>query len=364
MGLGRRVVRKTVRRATPRPVRRAMHPVRTVRYAATPRPVRQVSRAVYTITNPLGAAENKLIDAALNAGSNHRPSAGSAGTGGSRQAGRTVSGTGVRAAEAVASHDRLSALMAVGRERFVPVQRPVVADPKPVDPAPLERQEWARRKKEIHFWQRAKRNQLRAEIRQRTQRQATYLLAQAQARQKEQQAEEDARWKALNRGNSGVLTAALKTVFASSPAPVSLIKAEGSAATLAVSLPGPDVLPEKMAHVTPGGKLSSKAWPKTQLNEVYAELLGAYLLNTMRRAWSAAPSLTSVRLIGTRIRGETFDVLFDVDLERAAGAWENDKWGTHLLKDARWGLSRSGRAQEVHAWLPQKLRPDVLGLLP
>jgi hypothetical protein len=68
MGFGRRLMRKTVRRATPRSVRRAMHPVRTAKRAVTPRPLRQVSRAVYTITNPLGAAENKLIGAALGSG--------------------------------------------------------------------------------------------------------------------------------------------------------------------------------------------------------------------------------------------------------------------------------------------------------
>jgi hypothetical protein len=74
MGLGRRIVRKTVRKATPRPVRQAMHPARTVKNAVTPRPVRQVSRAVYTARNPVGAAENKVIGAALNAGSRRRGS--------------------------------------------------------------------------------------------------------------------------------------------------------------------------------------------------------------------------------------------------------------------------------------------------
>lgn len=65
MGLGRRMVRKSVRRVTPRPVRRAMHPARTVRNAVTPRPVKQVSRAAYTVRHPVGAAENKAIGAVL-----------------------------------------------------------------------------------------------------------------------------------------------------------------------------------------------------------------------------------------------------------------------------------------------------------
>ncbi len=66
MGLGRRMVRKSVRKATPRPVRKAIHPARTARSAVTPRPVRQVNRAAYTVRHPVGAAENRAIDAVLN----------------------------------------------------------------------------------------------------------------------------------------------------------------------------------------------------------------------------------------------------------------------------------------------------------
>jgi hypothetical protein len=59
MGFARRVVRKSVGRATPRPVRQAMHPARTVRNAVTSRPVKQISRAAYTVRHPVGAAENE-----------------------------------------------------------------------------------------------------------------------------------------------------------------------------------------------------------------------------------------------------------------------------------------------------------------
>lgn len=72
MGFGRRLVRKSVRRATPRSVRRAMHPAQTVRYAVTPRPVKQVSRAAYAVRHPVGAAENKAIGIALSTGTGHR----------------------------------------------------------------------------------------------------------------------------------------------------------------------------------------------------------------------------------------------------------------------------------------------------
>ena len=60
----RRTVRKSVRTVTPRPVRQAVHPVRTVRIAATPRPVRQVTRAAWTVQHPVRAAEGEIIAAA------------------------------------------------------------------------------------------------------------------------------------------------------------------------------------------------------------------------------------------------------------------------------------------------------------
>ena len=72
MGFARRVIRKTVRKATPRPARKAMHPARTVKNAITPRPVREASRAAYTVRHPVGAAENKVIGAALNGRVSHR----------------------------------------------------------------------------------------------------------------------------------------------------------------------------------------------------------------------------------------------------------------------------------------------------
>lgn len=65
MGFGRRIVRKSVWRVAPRPVRKAMHPARIVRNAVTLRAVKQVSRAAYIARYPVGAAENAAIGAML-----------------------------------------------------------------------------------------------------------------------------------------------------------------------------------------------------------------------------------------------------------------------------------------------------------
>jgi hypothetical protein len=64
------LMRKAVRRATPRPVRKVKrvvtHPVRTGVRAVTPRPIRNAERAVFNATHPINAAENALLNGLTN----------------------------------------------------------------------------------------------------------------------------------------------------------------------------------------------------------------------------------------------------------------------------------------------------------
>ena len=366
MGFARRVVRKSVRKATPRSVRRVVHPANTVRNAVLPRPVKQASRLVYTVTNPLGAAENHVIDAVLNPGRGKRGSTRS--RSGVSYAGDfeevVVSGSGVRAAEAVESEEQLAMLMAVERERFAPAQRVLVPEPAPVDPAPFRQEEWAKRHGEVRFWQRAQRRALIAEVDEFAQAQAEKSLARAQAKQKKQQHAADESWRALANGEPAALTAALVAAFADNPAEVIVVDAAQSDARLVLLLPGEDVMPEKRANVTPTGRLSSKAWTKSEFNEVYADLLGAHLLATIREAWAVGPSLEHLRVIGAREpRGSEAEVLFDVDVSRADGDWEHDGWGNVVLDRAELGLNLVGRASEVRGWPQSSWRTDTGDLL-
>ena len=160
MGFARRVVRKSVRKATPRSVRKAMHPVRTAKNAVSPRSVKQVRRGIYTVRNPLGAAENALIGSVLNAGSGRRRSSGSGGRSSAASLpvalpGGVFVGTGVRAGEARRSADQLASLMAVQRDRFAPAVRPQVSDPIPPDRVAMQKAFWERLgTARPSFWQR------------------------------------------------------------------------------------------------------------------------------------------------------------------------------------------------------------------
>lgn len=350
MGFGRRLVR----RATPRSVRRAMHPVRTAKRAITPRPVRQLSRAVYTVTNPLGAAENALIGAALGGGRSRRrrsPSPTRSTPADRGTATATGSAADMRAVEAADSDNQLAALMAVQRARFAPTRRPIIAKPPPVDPAPFQQKEWRRRKREVHVWQRARRAHLRAEVATQAQAIAAAQYAQACQQQRARQATADRWWHALNTGDPAVVSAALTAAFADNPAPVKVVHAAGHEAAMQVWLPGIDVLPGKRASVTPTGRLSTKAWTKTDRNEAYAALLGAHLLATVREAWAVAPSLMRLHVSGLRqMPGGPTELLFEIAVDRREGRWNDDRWGAQVLATARRGLHRVGRTGEVRAW--------------
>jgi len=368
MGFGRRLVRKSVRKATPRSVRKAMHPARTVKNAVTPRPMKKISRGAYTVTHPVGAAENAVIGAAL------YPKRGRRHSGGGRPAppspartselrsqdGARQSPVGVRAAEAVDVHNRLAALMSVGCERFTPVARPVVAEPRPEDPEPLQRTEWIKRKHEVPWWRTGQRRDLRKEVEAAATAEVAARLATAQEAATRAHQAADAWWQALNHGDPSVLTSALDRAFADNPAPVDVLAAGGVQATLAVHLPPLSVLPPKTAHITPSGRLSSRAWTKTELNEVYAELVGAHLQAAIRETFAVGPSLMKVRILG--LCGQ--DILFDVESDRDKGHWQNDDgYGRALLASAPNGLLLGGRTREAQPWPPGDLRDDVTSLM-
>jgi hypothetical protein len=364
MGLGRRMLHKSVRRVTPRPLRGVTHPVRKLEHKVTPRPIRRITRAGNTITHPLGALENKAIGTVLGAGGGRRRRTGSqrrsapAGASDGQRASRTD-----RAAEAADSQQQLNRLLTSGRQRFPAACQPVLIAPRPVDPGRHTKQEWARRKGEAHFWQRARRRQLRLEAAEFGQARASELDAQAQAHHRQRQARADADWQSLTTGDPAAVVAALNAGFSGTRMSVAVIRAAGSDALLVLRLPGLEMLPARKPYTTPGGRLSAKAWTKTELNELYATLLGGELLATVRKTWASGPSLQTLRIIGSRgtLSGDA-EVLFDVSVERADSEAAGDGWGEATLSGARWGLNRVGRAREIRPWVSAQQRPDTATL--
>lgn len=354
MGLGR----KLVRRAMPRSARRAMHPVRTLRYAATPRSVKRASRIAYTITNPLGAAQNHMINSVINVGSKYSRES-SRPTTSSEFNGAVLSGSGVRAEAGADSYERIAELMLVGRERFVSAAHPVIPEPTLPDPTPWYREEWQRRKHEVKFWQRTHIKELKSQAHSHAEICAEMAFTEAMQQHRIDQADADEWWKQLMIGEPNTLRASLEKGFSDNFAPVFVIEAEGSNAVLSIRMPRIEILPDKKMNITPTGRLSSKAWTKAELHETYAELLAAHLLATAREAWAVGPSLQKLRVLAMPELGKADDgFLFDVDVFRSTGNWDADYWGETVLESAPVGLNRVGKAREVRLWPIDQLRPD------
>jgi hypothetical protein len=125
---------------------------------------------------------------------------------------------------------------------------------------------------------------------------------------------------------------------------------------LLLYLPPPSVLPERKANITPSGQLSTKAWTKTELNQVYAQLLAMHLLATLREAWAVAPSLQSIRVIGLGGPAAANGMIFDVTCNRGDPHTEiDDSDGSRMvawLAGRDIGLHRKGRTGEVTSWPP------------
>jgi hypothetical protein len=264
-----------------------------------------------------------------------------------------------RAAEAARARDQLANLMAVQRERFAASRRPVIPAPGRSDPREFATREWNRRRHEARWWQRPRRRAIRAEVAMAAQRHVDEAYAEAVRHAGDEQRRADAWWDALNAGQPAVTRAALEAAFADNPAGVYVVEADGPAATLAVRLPQSSVLPERSPHVTPTGKLTTKAWTQTEFNNAYADLLGAHLLITLRQTWAVAPSLQQARVIGILDAEPVPAVLFDVTAGRAAGQWNDDTHGQALLAAAPHGLRRAGRTRAIHPWPSEQLGTDV-----
>ena len=314
MGLGR----KLVRRAVPRSARRA-------------------SRIAYTITNPLGAAQNGLINSMM---------------------GKTaVSGSGIRAEAGADSFQRIAELMLVGREKFVNANRPQIPEPKRSNPAIWYREEWQRRKHEARFWQRSKIKELKSQVSAHAEIYAEGAFADGMKQYQSERRTADAWWQQLIVGEPKTLKAALQKGFSDNFAAVRVIEAEGSEADLSIRMPAIDILPDKRMNITPTGRLSSKAWTKTELNEAYAQLLAAHLLATVREAWAVGLSLQKLRIVALPEFGEINDgFLFDIDAIRALGDWHDDGWGEIVLKSFQLGLNRVGKTREIQLWPVDRLR--------
>jgi hypothetical protein len=310
---------------------------------------------VYIATNPVGAAENAVINSVFrNFDEISRSRSNS--YSGSYQQETTGYYVGEREAIGIESDNLIEELMRVERERFQNVSRPVIADPLQVPSKPFYDLEMKRRRSEFKIYQLAIKKKIS---------QDSWIVAEKQAKAKyeldlrtrdSEQVKADHWWNLLSQGDEKVLTEALKLAFSDNQAPVIIDRAKGSEAEFQLLLPDINVLPEKRMNITPTGRISSKKWTVAEKNEVYGQLLGAHLIATLREAWAVAPSLKQIRIIGIDQEEASADkALFDISVQREDGRWEDDSWGEAILEMSKFGLKYKGKSREIIHWTQNEI---------
>lgn len=350
MGIARRVVRRSVRRAVGPSVWKATHPISTAKRAMTPVSVRKMRRMVYVATNPIGAAQNAMVNSVFRNFDDYNRSKVNSYRHVNTQ---STSGYYVGALEAtgIESRNMIEELMKVERERFQPVTRPIISIPESPSNRPFYDVEMKSRRKDYKFYQFSTKKLLSEKAWHLANKQVELLHHEQLVVHENEQAKADLWWDLLCAGEQQIITDSLRLAFSDNQARVSIHKAQGSEAIFILHLPNINVLPEKRMNITPTGRVSSKKWTIAEKNKTYGQLLAAHLIATLREAWAVAPSLKTIQIVGVDENTSTAEgILFDVTIKKEFGLWEDDGLGETILANAEIGLNFKGKSSEVIPW--------------
>jgi len=316
MGLGRRLVRRSI----PRSVRRATHPVRTAKRAVTPKPLKHLQRDLWNVAHPVGAAENALLDALFSGhGSKRRPAGQSVPWGalsGAVSAGRTVDVPGGDPfAEDPYAH--LRAVLQAGLTQHQLVPRPaarVVIAPvsymQPQQAFDADRcffQHRAERMAGLSLWRGRQRAEAETAARADTQADAErwsqwqHAVQQSAFRKAaDERARLDTKWQALHQNDPDEVLEAVEPVLADLAVPIRPLRLGGASLELGLLFPSPTVLPDRRPEFTPTGRPTVKPWGVTSRNQYYLDLLASSIIAAVRRCLAAAPALKEVAVAAAR----------------------------------------------------------------
>lgn len=365
VGIGRRLARRSV----PRSVRRAAHPVRTVGRVVTPKPIRHLQRDLWNAGNPVGAAQNALLDAFF--------------SGGWQTASATPKGqVSAQQGPPDAAYDPYQSLRqaldaAVRQHQMAPTaaMRPV-ADPEeflqrlvPFDPGHCFRRHQYAKRSGLHIWQPRRRAEADAWARAQTKADqesweardaAAHRDAEHAARQ--HQGELDAAWAALLLNEASQVTVSVDGALQNRLVPSKVLGAEDAYLEIGMLLPGPDVLGDRRPEFTPTGRPTTKPWGATARNNFYLEFLASSALAAVRSAFAAAPAVDEVGLAMVRHGSQDLEPLcWAVFRREMIQSWDWKRAAADLLAQANeLELETVGRVHEVQVLSAGEDWPEYL----
>jgi hypothetical protein len=114
------------------------------------------------------------------------------------------------------------------------------------------------------------------------------------------QRELDDEWQAICSNEPEAVLGVLAVAFEDNEAKAAAVGVDCDELSVAVLVPGVEMLPTRKPGVTAAGNISLKKFTKTESAALYKELVAGHLLTTVREALALAPGLQSVRATAVR----------------------------------------------------------------
>jgi hypothetical protein len=207
------------------------------------------------------------------------------------------------------------------REEFPPAQRPVAPAPESIDAKVIRHRHETEQREGIAFFKRAERKAAKQRAAELAAREASLEKTRREQEQLAEQARLDDAWRALLDNEPGQVFASIEAAFEDNEMPAACIDVDGDSATVLMRIAQPsELVPERMVALTPTGKPTHHKRTKTDINQIYADLLASHVLATVSEALAVAPGLSEVRAIvirGDQVGGSTHSRL---PLRRAVSA--------------------------------------------
>jgi len=225
------------------------------------------------------------------------------------------------------------------RHEFAPVERPVAPMP-PIPDANLIR-EWHEKNalRGVGHFDRAGRAKAREQAAVAAQAEYNARRQEAQAQQARTQVELDGQWARLVSNDPDTVLATLAEAFEdneAAAAPIGLDRMHDEV-TLAVLVPGEDMVPERLPDKTAAGNLTLRKLTKAERGSFYQLLVSGHVLVTMRETFAVAPGINFVRIVA--VRTMTPDAYGKTHVECMLAG----RWSRQALDGVRWQEANAGK---------------------
>jgi len=253
------------------------------------------------------------------------------------------------------AQEALTALTTIHHQPFAPVGRPQ-ASMRTIDEQDVRDRHRAEATQGTSWFARSRRKAARAAAADAAAAEIAAARAQAAAEQQAAQQELDRWWDALVANDEATVLEVLAEALADNSAPAAPVGADGDRALVVMSVPGIDVIPDRLPSVTAAGRPTTKAMTQTVRNAWYLAHITSHLLACVRETLAMAPGIGSVTVAVVRDDdpGPTHDwvLLVSATLTRSA------------LADVDWARLEPAAALEMMAELEVQLRGRTKELAP